>query len=50
MRYNSVRDTLQLRGTPLLVGFTDSDWDDDPITWACMKQQAISLSSEEADY
>ena len=48
-------------GTPLLVGFTDSDWVDDPddqktttgyvfslglgpITWACKKQQAISLS------
>ena len=54
-------------GTPLLVGFTDSDWADDPddrkstagyvfslgsgpVTWACKKQQAISLSSVEAEY
>ena len=52
---------------PLLVGFTDSDWDDDPddqnssagyffspgsrpITWACKKQQALTLSSAEAEY
>jgi hypothetical protein len=48
-----------------LVGFTDSDWTDDPddrnstvgyvfilgsrhVTWACKKQQVISLSSSEA--
>jgi hypothetical protein len=54
-------------GTPLLVGFTDSDWADDPndrkstagyvfslgsgpVTWACKKQQAIALSSAEAEY
>jgi hypothetical protein len=54
-------------GTPLLVGFTDSDWDDDPddqksttvyvfslgsgpVTWAYKKQQAIALSSAEAEY
>jgi hypothetical protein len=54
-------------GTPLLVGFTDSDWAGDPddrksttgyvfslgsgpVTWACKKQQAIALSSAEAEY
>eukprot|EP00253_Pinus_taeda_P025220 PITA_25220 len=53
--------------SPLLVGFTDSDWVGDPddrkstagyvftlgsgpITWACKKQCAISLSSAEAEY
>eukprot|EP00253_Pinus_taeda_P006575 PITA_06575 len=53
--------------SPLLVGFTDSDWAGDPddrkptvgyvftlgsvpITWACKKQSAISLSSTEAEY
>jgi hypothetical protein len=30
LRYNSTRDTLQFRGTPLLVGFIDSNWDSDP--------------------
>ena len=51
----------------MLVGFTDSDWVNDPndrkstavyvfslgyglVTWACKKQQAISLSSVEAEY
>jgi hypothetical protein len=71
LRY--VRGTVQFgihyssRETPLLVGFTDSDWADDPddqkstagyvfnlgsgpVTWACKKQQAISLSSAEAEY
>eukprot|EP00253_Pinus_taeda_P002976 PITA_02976 len=55
------------KATPLLVGFTDSDWAGDPddrnstagyvftlgsgpITWACKKQAAISLSSAEAEY
>ena len=28
--YNSVWDSLQYRGTPLLVGFTYLDWADDP--------------------
>eukprot|EP00253_Pinus_taeda_P006194 PITA_06194 len=53
--------------SPLLVGFTDSDWTGDPddrkstagyvftlgsgpITWACKKQDAIYLSSAEAEY
>eukprot|EP00253_Pinus_taeda_P022923 PITA_22923 len=53
--------------SPLLVGFTDSDWAGDPddqkstagyvfthgsgpITWACKKQAAISLSSAKAKY
>jgi hypothetical protein len=71
LRY--VRGTVQFGihyssgGTPLLVGFTDSDWvgnTDDrkstagyvfslgsgPVTWACKKQQAIALSSAEAEY
>jgi hypothetical protein len=71
LRY--VRGTIQFKihyssgGTPLLVGFTDSDWADDPddqkstagyvfslgsgpVTWACKKQQAIALSSVEAEY
>eukprot|EP00253_Pinus_taeda_P033006 PITA_33006 len=54
------------KAAPLLVGFTDSDWAGDPddrkstaglftlgsrpITWACKKQGAISLSSIEAEY
>ena len=54
-------------GEPLLVGFTDSDWADDPddrksnagyvfslgsgpVSWACKKQQALSLSSVEVEY
>eukprot|EP00253_Pinus_taeda_P030071 PITA_30071 len=71
LRY--VRCTIQFgihysaKATPLLVGFTDSDWAGDPddrkstagyfftlgsgpITWACKKQAAISLSSAEAEY
>eukprot|EP00253_Pinus_taeda_P024174 PITA_24174 len=53
--------------SPLLVGFTNSDWAGDPddqrstssyvftlglgpITWACKKQGAISLSLAEAEY
>eukprot|EP00253_Pinus_taeda_P002725 PITA_02725 len=71
LRY--VRGTVQFgihysaKATPLLVGFTDSDWAGDPddrkstagyvftlgsgpITWACKKQGAISLSSAEAEY
>ena len=56
-----------LGGTPLLVGFTNSDWagnpnhqksttgyvfsfSSGPVTWACKKQQAIALSSAEAEY
>eukprot|EP00253_Pinus_taeda_P024518 PITA_24518 len=56
-----------VEASPLLVGFTDSDWAGDPderkstvgyvftlgsgpITWACKKQGAISLSSVEAEY
>eukprot|EP00253_Pinus_taeda_P020444 PITA_20444 len=56
-----------VEASPLLVGFTDSDWAGDhddrksiagyvftlgsgPITWACKKQAAISLSSAEAEY
>eukprot|EP00253_Pinus_taeda_P003922 PITA_03922 len=55
------------KASPLLVGFTDSDWAGDlddrkstvgyvftlgsgPITWACKKQSAISLSSAKAEY
>ena len=54
-------------GTPLLVGFTDSDWAGDlddrkstvgyifsfglgPTTWSYNKNQAIALSSAEAEY
>jgi hypothetical protein len=71
LRY--VRGTIQFGihyssgGTPLLVGFTDSDWAGDPddrkytagyvfslgsgpVTWAYKKQQAIALSSAEAEY
>jgi hypothetical protein len=56
-----------LGGTPLLVGFTNLDWADNPddrkytagyvfslgsgpVTWAYKKQQAIVLSSAEAEY
>eukprot|EP00253_Pinus_taeda_P007286 PITA_07286 len=56
-----------VEASPLLVGFTDSNWAGDPddrkstagyvftlgsrpITWACKKQAAISLSSAEAEY
>eukprot|EP00253_Pinus_taeda_P019701 PITA_19701 len=59
--------TKKVEASPLLVGFTDSDWAGDPddrkstagyvftlgskpITWACKKQSAISLSSAEAEY
>eukprot|EP00253_Pinus_taeda_P005435 PITA_05435 len=71
LRY--VRGAIQLgihysaKESPLLVGFTDSDWVGDPddqkstegyvftlgfqpITWACKKKSAISLSSAEAEY
>ena len=71
LRY--IRGTIQFgihcstEGKPLLVGFTDSYWADDPddqnsttgyvfslgsgpITWDCKKQQALSLSSIEAEY
>eukprot|EP00253_Pinus_taeda_P026389 PITA_26389 len=58
---------FHMEDSPLLVGFTDSDWAGDPddrkstagyaftlgsgpITWACKKQAAISLSSAEAEY
>eukprot|EP00253_Pinus_taeda_P030872 PITA_30872 len=60
-------DDLILTASPLLVGFTDSDWVGDldgrksnvsyvftlglgPITWACKKQGAISLSLAEEEY
>eukprot|EP00253_Pinus_taeda_P008463 PITA_08463 len=56
-----------VEASPLLVGFTGSDWAGDPndrkstagyvftlglgpITWACKKQSAISISSVEAEY
>eukprot|EP00253_Pinus_taeda_P021510 PITA_21510 len=59
--------TKKVEASPLLVGFTDSDWAGDPndqkstviyvftlgsrpITWACKKQSAISLSSVEIEY
>ena len=29
-RYNSVWDSLEYKGKPLLVGFTNSDWVGDP--------------------
>eukprot|EP00253_Pinus_taeda_P012965 PITA_12965 len=71
LRY--VRGTVQFgihysaEESPLLVGFTNSDWAGDsddrkstagyvftlgsgPVTWACKKQGAISLSSAEAEY
>ena len=65
--YNLVWDTLQFKGTPLLVYFIDFDWVIDPdhrnstasyvfnlgsrpVSWACKKQQAIALSSIEANY
>ena len=58
---------ITVGGKPLLVGFTDSDWADDPndrkstigyvfslgsrpVTWACKKQQALSLSLAEEKY
>ena len=66
-----IRGTVQfgvhysIGATPLLVGFTNSDWASDPddrksttgyvftlgsgpITWACKKQSALTLSSAEA--
>jgi hypothetical protein len=63
--YFSSRYITVQGGTPLLVGFTDSDWVGDPddrksttgyvfslgsgpVTWACKKQQVISLSLAEA--
>eukprot|EP00253_Pinus_taeda_P001549 PITA_01549 len=62
-----VDDLILTEASPLLVGFTNSNWASDPddrkstagyvftlgsgpITWACKKQSAISLSSAEAEY
>eukprot|EP00253_Pinus_taeda_P026575 PITA_26575 len=66
---NHVKFSLKMcaEASPLLVGFTDSDWAGDPddqksiagyvftlgsrpITWACKKQNANSLSSTEEKY
>eukprot|EP00253_Pinus_taeda_P031776 PITA_31776 len=66
-RLNKSLYGLNAAASPLLVGFTDSDWAGDrddrkstagyvftlgsgPITWACKKQAAISLSLAEAEY
>lgn len=66
-RYSSFGIHYSAEASPLLVGFTDSDWAGDPddqkstagyvftlgsgpITWACKKQGAISLSLAEAEY
>eukprot|EP00253_Pinus_taeda_P016237 PITA_16237 len=63
----TVWNSLRAEASPLLVGFTDSDWAGDPddqkstagyvftlgsgpITWACKKQAAISISSTKAEY
>jgi hypothetical protein len=47
-RYNSVWDTLQFRGTPLLVGFTDSDWagdlDDQSLLQVMFSVLVLNLS------
>ena len=44
-RYNSVWDSLQYRGEPLLVGFTNSDWADDPDDRKCTASYVFSLGS-----
>eukprot|EP00253_Pinus_taeda_P022644 PITA_22644 len=62
-----VDDLILTEASPLLVGFTDPNWDGDPddrkstagyvftlgsgpITWACKKQSAISLSLAKVEY
>jgi hypothetical protein len=54
LRY--VQGTVQFRihycsgGTPLLVGFTDSDWDDNPNDWSSTTGYVFSLGSGPATW
>jgi hypothetical protein len=43
--YSSVQDTLQFKGAPLLVGFTDLDWADDPDDQKSTTGYVFSLGS-----
>ena len=45
-RYNSVLDSLQYRGKPLLVSFTDLDWVGDPNDRKSTIGYVFSLGSE----
>ena len=44
-RYNSVWDSLQYGGEPLLVGFTDSNWAGDPNDRKSIAGYVFSLGS-----
>ena len=44
-RYNSVWDSLQYGGKPLLVGFTDLDWVSDPNDRKSTTGYVFSLGS-----